>query len=292
MLWRAEVMRKPKPKIHKHLAFDSDIFERAEKEAKAENKSLNEWMNDSARAKIQSIDKAKEQSEPQTQTQTQPQPHEHMTLSADEAERIIRDQIIPSIENCPSSILLQDKDSVPPLLRSARILVETINIKLGRSRKLKLGEIPYTNPFEQARQEGIKKTREIREKNERVELMSALPQPIEVMEEIDIDTDIETSTNASVATDALTTSSTIYPHLTEAEFLALKRQQEARDKRLEKYSKEIAAKMRAQAKDSVKLVDESKEVPIEDDKDIPISPADGNEGVLEDDSEKVPQEEF
>jgi hypothetical protein len=277
-----------KPKIHKHLAFDSDVFERAEKEAEAENKSLNEWMNDSARAKIQSIDKAKEQSEPQTQTQ----PHEHMTLSADEAERIIRDQIIPSIENCTSSILLQDKDSVPPLLRSARILVETINIKLGRRRKLKLGEVPYTNPFEQARQEGLKKTREIREKNERVEFMSALPQPIEVRKEIDIDTDIETSTNASGSTDALTTSSTIYPHLTEAEFLALKRQQEARDKRLEKYSREIAAKMQAQAKGSVKLVDESKEVPIEDDKDIPISPADGNEGILEDDSEMVPQEEF
>jgi hypothetical protein len=277
-----------KPKIHKHLAFDSDVFERAEKEAEAENKSLNEWMNDSARAKIQSIDKAKEQSEPQTQTQ----PHEHMTLSADEAERIIRDQIIPSIENCTSSILLQDKDSVPPLLRSARILVETINIKLGRRRKLKLGEVPYTNPFEQARQEGLKKTREIREKNERVEFMSALPQPIEVRKEIDIDTDIETSTNASGSTDALTTSSTIYPHLTEAEFLALKRQQEARDKRLEKYSREIAANMQAQAKGSVKLVDESKEVPIEDDKDIPISPADGNEGILEDDSEMVPQEEF
>jgi hypothetical protein len=277
-----------KPKIHKHLAFDSDVFERAEKEAEAENKSLNEWMNDSARAKIQSIDKAKEQSEPQTQTQT----HEHMTLSADEAERIIRDQIIPSIENRPSSILLQDNDSVPPLLRSARILVETINIKLGRRRKLNLGEVPYTNPFEKARQEGLKKTREIREKNERVEFMSALPQPIEVMKEIEIDTDIETSANASGSTDALTTSSTIYPHLTEAEFLALKRQQEARDKRLEKYSKEIAAKMRAQAKDSVKLVDESKEIPIEDDKDIPISPADGNEAVLEDDSEMVPQEEF
>jgi hypothetical protein len=277
-----------KPKIHKHLAFDSDVFERAEKEAEAENKSLNEWMNDSARAKIQSIDKAKEQSEPQTQTQ----PHEHMTLSADEAERIIRDQIIPSIENCTSSILLQDKDSVPPLLRSARILVETINIKLGRRRKLKLGEVPYTNPFEQARQEGLKKTREIREKNERVEFMSALPQPIEVRKEIDIDTDIETSTNASGSTDALTTSSTIYPHLIEAEFLALKRQQEARDKRLEKYSREIAANMQAQAKGSVKLVDESKEVPIEDDKDIPISPADGNEGILEDDSEMVPQEEF
>jgi hypothetical protein len=277
-----------KPKIHKHLAFDSDVFERAEKEAEAENKSLNEWMNDSARAKIQSIDKAKEQSEPQTQTQ----PHEHMTLSADETERIIRDQIIPSIENCTSSILLQDKDSVPPLLRSARILVETINIKLGRRRKLKLGEVPYTNPFEQARQEGLKKTREIREKNERVEFMSALPQPIEVRKEIDIDTDIETSTNASGSTDALTTSSTIYPHLIEAEFLALKRQQEARDKRLEKYSREIAANMQAQAKGSVKLVDESKEVPIEDDKDIPISPADGNEGILEDDSEMVPQEEF
>ena len=178
-----------KPKIHKHLAFDSDVFERAEKEAEAENKSLNEWMNDSARAKIQSIDKGKEQSEPQTQ----PQPHEHMTLSADEAERIIRDQIIPSIENRPSSILLQDNDSVPPLLRSARILVETINIKLGRRRKLNLGEVPYTNPFEKARQEGLRKTREIREKNERVEFMSALPQPIEVMKEIEIDTDIDGS---------------------------------------------------------------------------------------------------
>lgn len=260
-----------KTKIHKHLAFDSDVFVRAEKEAEAENKSLNEWMNDSARTKIQSIDKVKEQPEPQTQTQT----HEHMKLSADEAERIIRDQIIPSIENCTSSILLQDKDSVPPLLRSARILVETIDIKLGRRRKLNWGEVPYTNPFEQARQEGLKKTREIREKNERVEFMSALPQPIEVMKEIDIDTDIETSTNASGSTGALTTSSTVYPHLTEAEFLALKRQQEARDKRLEKYSKEIAAKVRAQAKDSVKLVDESKEIPIEDDKDILISPADG-----------------
>ena len=41
-------MRKPKPKVHKHLAFDADIFEQAEEDAEAENKSLNEWMNDAA----------------------------------------------------------------------------------------------------------------------------------------------------------------------------------------------------------------------------------------------------
>ena len=78
--------------------------------------------------------------------------------------------------------------------------------------------------------------------------------------------------------------------LTEAEWLAVKGQAEARDKRLEELKKEVA-KMMAQAKDSVKLVDESKEILTEDDEmDIPISPEDDE--VNDDDSEDVPLEEF
>ena len=129
-----------------------------------------------------------------------------------------------------------------------------------------------------------------------MELMSALSQPIEVMKEIDIDSeiDVETATTTNAATGsriiALTTSSTARLDLTYAEWLAVKRQAEARDKRLEELKKEVA-KMMAQAKDSVKLVDESKEIRTEDDgEDISIPPED--EGVYDDDSDKVPQEEF
>jgi hypothetical protein len=139
----------------------------------------------------------------------------------------------------------------------------------------------------------------MREKDERVQLMSALPQPIEVIEKIDSDIEMPTTTNGSgetgkgTGTIVLTTSSTTRLDLTEAEWLSLKTQAEERDKRLKILEEEVAAKMRAQAKDSVKLIDESKGFPSEgDDKDIPMSSVDSDEEVYDDDSEKVPHEEY
>jgi hypothetical protein len=67
----------------------------------------------------------------------------------------------------------------------------------------------------------------------------------------------------------------------------LKQQQEARDKRL----KEVARRLKAEAKKNVNFVDEAKEIPTEDDRDIPIPPTDCNEGVLEDDTYEVAQDD-
>jgi hypothetical protein len=272
-------MRKPKPKVHKHLAFDADIFERAEEKATAENKSLNEWMNEAARYRLEMTEE-----KPQPQLQLEPQRQQHPTntptLTLSEANSLIRDKLIPSIGN-NDQLTIEDKDSLVSLYKALKVLLELVEINLNKRRRLEFAPIPYLSPFEQARQEGLKKAREMRDKHERAELMSALPQPIEVMQEIDTDASSITATDATIA---LTTSSTINPHLTEAEFLALKQQQETRDRRL----KELAEEMRAKAKDIVKLVDESKEIPPEED--IPMSPADGNEGVQED--REVPQEDF
>jgi hypothetical protein len=127
----------------------------------------------------------------------------------------------------------------------------------------------------------------MRERNERVELMSALPRPLEVM--MDVRVESEGLTRLTELNTARTTSSTARTDLTEAEWLALKRQAEERDKRLEALKKE----MRTQAKDSVKVIDESQEIPTEDESScIRISSADGDDRVYEDDSENVPQEEY
>jgi hypothetical protein len=280
--------RRPKQKVYKHLAFYADIFERAEAEADAENKSLNEWMNDAAHEKAER--KSQKQPQPQSQQPQSQQPHSqseplddtahHSNLTPDEAERIIRDQIIPSINDA----ITDDKYAFVILRRSTKILLETIEIKQGSRKKVELKQITHLNPLERARDEGIKAAKERREINERLELMSGLPQPIEETDKGG--TNLEGS-DASFVSDTLKTSSTITTNLTEAEFLVLKRQQEARDKRL----KELAEEMRAKVKNNVKLVDESKEIPIEDDRDIPIPPTDGSEGVLEDDTDKIPQDD-
>jgi hypothetical protein len=287
-----------KPKIPKHLAFDSDLIERSEEIAASESKSLNEWVNEAVRFRIETIDKAKGGQCQQSQQQLQPQPHEHPTLTLSEAGQIIRDQIIPLIEK-HNLVTIEDKDNFVSLSTSSKRLLETADIKLNRRRRIEFPRISSFDPLEKSRLNGLKIVRDMREKDERVQLMSALSQPIEVMEKIDTDIEMPTTTNGSgemgkgTGTIVLTTSSTTRLDLTEAEWLSLKTQAEERDKRLKILEEEVAVRMRAQAKDSVKLIDESKGFPSEgDDKDIPMSSVDSDEGVYDDDSEKVPHEEY
>jgi hypothetical protein len=204
-------MRRPKQKIHKHLAFDADIFERAEAEADAENKSLNEWLSDAAHEKAERKSQKQPQPQsPQSQSQSQSEPLDatalHSNVTPDEAERIIRDQIIPSIND----VITDDKDVFVSLRRSTKILLETIEIKQGSRKKVELKHVTHLNPLERVRDEGIKAAKERREINERLELMSGLPQPIEETDKGD--TDLEKPLDASFVSDTLKTSSIINTH--------------------------------------------------------------------------------
>jgi hypothetical protein len=279
-------MKRPTPKVDKHIKYDADLAERIEKQAEFENKYFAEWVIEASRSRIESIDKASKTQEAKKNTSPESGTSvdiSNSNLTLDEAERIIRDRIIPSIEGF-KLVSSEDKDILLPLLRSARILLETIEINQRSRRRIELKPVTYLDPFEQIRQQGLKFARDRREKEERLEFLSALPRPIETADKAEPEL-FSASTN-EVKT--LTTNAALSTHTTYEDWKRLKDYYAELDKRHEK----VKAEMKAQAKDSVKAVDESQEIPTEDYRDIQLSPVDGDDGVHNEDSENenIPQD--
>jgi hypothetical protein len=113
-----------KPKIPKHLAFESDLVERSEEICASENKSFNELVNEAVRFRIETKDKAElenKDSIPQPKSQS----HGHLTLS--EADHLIKEQIIPLVDK-HDLITIEDKDTFVSLSKFSKRLVEIVDV--------------------------------------------------------------------------------------------------------------------------------------------------------------------
>jgi hypothetical protein len=157
---------KRKSKVHKHMSFDSDIFERAEKEATAEDKSLNEWINGAIINEIQKIDKDRategaeeiEQEQQQQQQQAQqPQPTTiTITLSLPDINQAVRYQITPFLQSYKTETD-EDKEDIAVLLRSCRTLLGKVEFLYeGKNRLVEFGDISHLDPTEKIRQDGLR----------------------------------------------------------------------------------------------------------------------------------------